>query len=462
MRNLFIITLTFVLFISFIGLIIQHQGNSGKLAGHSTSEKQTEKILSVAMDINIPGYFSFNGTSFGFNRDMLERFAEHIGAKLIIIPQNDLYSSMQMLATHKVDLVVTMSKYTELCNESVNILPPLYQQQYVIMAHKNLQRGNNIKKPILKNLLAHKNGVVKQDFTSTRTYGYWLDSIENNCAVISCDNTYNLLSALNKKQFDYLICERQEAEMEQTHFPDIASIYTFKEEEASALFINSLNTTLENNFIEWLRIFQNSPEYTDLYNTYFRNNIWNNISSKNIKERISAFDDLFKSEAEKTGHDWRFISAIAYHESRFKPDVVSRRGALGIMQIMPSIARSFNVSPEEIQNPRKNIEVALLLLNKIEKSLKFSANTSDYDKLCIILACYNAGIGHVMDARKLAVKYGENPNKWECVAKYLQKKSEKNYYTDDIVQQGKFYGRETLSFVSNVMGSYSQYCKKNI
>ena len=458
MRKLFITALIFILFISFIGLIIQQQTRS--IGPSENAGEKPDKTLSVAMDTNIPGYFSFNGTSFGFNRDMLERFAEHIGARLVIIPQNNLYSSMQMLATGKVDMVVTMSKYTELCNESVSILPPLCRQQYLVMAHEKPQ--GDIRKQDLKKLLSHKSGVVKRDFTGTRTYGYWLDSIGNNSAVISYDNTHNLMDALNKKQIDYLVCECQEADMEKVHFPNLHPLYVFEAEESSALFVNSLNEALENRFNEWLNAFRSSPEYADLYDTYFRNSIWNNISPKNIKERISAFDDLFKSEAAKAGHDWRFVSAIAYHESRFKPDAVSRCGARGIMQIMPSIARSFNVSPEEIQDPQKNIEVALQLLNRIEKSLKFSTNTSDYDKLCIILACYNAGIGHVMDARRLAAKYGENPNRWESVAKYLRKKAEAAYYTDNAVRQGRFSGRETLSFVSNVMGSYTQYCRKNI
>ena len=32
------------------------------------------------------------------------------------------------------------------------------------------------------------------------------------------------------------------------------------------------------------------------------------------------------------GNDWRLMSAIAYHESRFTADIVSRRGARGLMQ----------------------------------------------------------------------------------------------------------------------------------
>ena len=44
---------------------------------------------------------------------------------------------------------------------------------------------------------------------------------------------------------------------------------------------------------------------------------------------ISVYDDLIRRISEQEGHDWRLMSAIAYHESRFTPDIVSRRGARG-------------------------------------------------------------------------------------------------------------------------------------
>ena len=50
---------------------------------------------------------------------------------------------------------------------------------------------------------------------------------------------------------------------------------------------------------------------------------------------ISPYDHVIRNISEREGNDWRLMSAIAYHESRFKADIVSRRGARGLMQIMP-------------------------------------------------------------------------------------------------------------------------------
>lgn len=44
---------------------------------------------------------------------------------------------------------------------------------------------------------------------------------------------------------------------------------------------------------------------------------------------ISPYDHVIRNISEREGNDWRLMSAIAYHESRFKADIVSRRGARG-------------------------------------------------------------------------------------------------------------------------------------
>ena len=105
---------------------------------------------------------------------------------------------------------------------------------------------------------------------------------------------------------------------------------------------------------------------------------------------ISAYDNIIRNISEKEGHDWRLMSAIAYHESRFTPDITSRSGAKGLMQIMPSVARQFDVSAGDMANPETNIWLANKLMSEIKSTLRFPAGTSDKDRMSIILACYNS------------------------------------------------------------------------
>ncbi|WP_295936889.1 transglycosylase SLT domain-containing protein [uncultured Alistipes sp.] len=175
---------------------------------------------------------------------------------------------------------------------------------------------------------------------------------------------------------------------------------------------------------------------------------------------ISTYDNIIRNISEREGHDWRLMSAIAYHESRFTADITSRSGARGLMQIMPSVARQFEIPAEEVANPETNIWLANKLMSKIQSSLRFSAGTSEADRMRIVLACYNSGIGHVNDARRLARLNGENPNSWEVVARYLQLKAEPEYYENEVVKCGRFTGsRQTLAYVNDVIGRYDKYCR---
>ena len=175
---------------------------------------------------------------------------------------------------------------------------------------------------------------------------------------------------------------------------------------------------------------------------------------------ISAYDNLIRNISEEEGHDWRLMSAIAYHESRFTPDITSRSGARGLMQIMPSVARQFDVPTEQVSNPETNIWLANKLMSKIMNTLRFPEGTPERDRMSIILASYNSGIGHVNDARRLARLNGENPNSWEVVARYLTLKAEPEFYENEVVRCGRFTGsRQTLAYVNDVIGRYDRYCR---
>lgn len=175
---------------------------------------------------------------------------------------------------------------------------------------------------------------------------------------------------------------------------------------------------------------------------------------------ISAYDAIIRNISEREGHDWRLMSAIAYHESRFRADLVSHRGARGLMQIMPSVARQFRIPAERAAEPATNVWLANQLMSSIQNSLQLPAAMPERDRMAMVLASYNGGLGHVKDARRLARYYDENPDSWEVVARYLELVSEPEYYENEVVRCGRFTGsRFTLAYVDDVLGRYEKYCR---
>lgn len=192
-----------------------------------------------------------------------------------------------------------------------------------------------------------------------------------------------------------------------------------------------------------------------------RNGVEAESAEEPVEFEISVYDGIFKHVGRRNNIDWRLMSAMAYNESLFREDVVSPRGAVGLMQIMPYVARDFGATDEELFDPEVNVEIAARLMRSVEKMMRLPKQMTYDERLPFILACYNGGYGHITDARNLASYYGEDCNSWEVVSEYLELLSEEDFYNHEVVCYGKFSGSvETLSYVDKVIRLYDDYCTR--
>jgi hypothetical protein len=83
--------------------------------------------------------------------------------------------------------------------------------------------------------------------------------------------------------------------------------------------------------------------------------------------------------------DPKLVEAVAWRESRFKPTARSRKGAVGVMQLMPATARDLGVDPSDMaQNVRGGAMYLRQMLTRFGGDVKLA------------LAAYNAGPGAVL------------------------------------------------------------------
>lgn len=197
-----------------------------------------------------------------------------------------------------------------------------------------------------------------------------------------------------------------------------------------------------------------------IYNRYFKSPRTSLIRRKSdyssIKgNKISPYDNLIKAGAEKLNWDWRLLAAVIYQESKFMHGDVSWAGAQGLMQLMPETAKRFGaVNPLD---PAQNIKAGVNFLMYLDRYWSKTIFDED-ERLKFILASYNAGLSHIIDARKLTQKYGRNPTLWhDNVEYYLSKKSNPKYYQDPVAPAGYCKCEEPINYVNDVLTRFEEY-----
>lgn len=165
---------------------------------------------------------------------------------------------------------------------------------------------------------------------------------------------------------------------------------------------------------------------------------------------ISPYDNIIKEVADSAGVDWLLVSSIIAQETKFNPESKSWAGAVGLMQVLP---RFSEISEEEkLYDVEINIREGVRIIKEHLRHYSYMDSTQRWS---FALAAYNAGPGHIADARRLAIDQNKDPNKWENAADALLKLMHRKYYKD--ARYGFCRGIETVRYVKEIKNRYETY-----
>lgn len=104
----------------------------------------------------------------------------------------------------------------------------------------------------------------------------------------------------------------------------------------------------------------------------------------------TAYDDVIEAKAQQFEHDPLLLKAIIQVESAFNHRAVSHKGAMGLMQIMPTTGERFGVDDpkRDLFGPATNIHVGAKYLRVLRDMFG--------DRLDLAVAAYNAGENAVL------------------------------------------------------------------
>jgi membrane-bound lytic murein transglycosylase F len=422
-------------------------------------------VLQVVTDFNSTSYFIYRGQPMGYQYEMLQELADHLDVRLEVIVNNNLEEKFELLETGEVDLIAVNLAVTKERRMKMDFTVPHTQTHQVLVQRKPADWENLSMKILEDSLvrnqldLAHKTIYVQRNSSYAKRLYNLSDEIGDSINIVEVDiGSEKLIEMVARGEIDYTVSDENVAQVNESYFDniDIETPVSFPQNLAWAVAKDA--DDLKFAIDTWLTDFKKTKKYAVLYRKYYKNKrsaeiVESDLFSNN-SGKISPYDATLKQLSENIGWDWRLLASMVYQESRFNPHAKSWAGAFGLMQLMPATAKRFGVGPGS--PPKMQMRAGIMFIQWLDDRLNYIEDIEEREKF--ILASYNVGLGHVLDARALAVKHGKDPNKWDGnVADFLLSKSDPAVYSDPVVKYGYCRGAEPYHYVADILERYEHY-----
>lgn len=247
------------------------------------------------------------------------------------------------------------------------------------------------------------------------------------------ENGESPLDSLSKGVFDIVVVPMAGLESLPARLHTTCGIDSLTVWAASSAFLSK-------NASAWLEGFLLSEDHGRIFGEFM--NTYNPFRRRPNQRYISPYDDIIRCHAGTIGWDWRLLSAIIFQESRFCIDAVSRRGAQGLMQMMPNTADTFGIS--NLLNPETSVRTGAAYLGSIYK--RFRDIPDNTERIKFTVASYNAGENRIRGCIDFAREKGLEGVTWEEIVSIIP-------------EMDNFKGVETTAYVQRVLDLYGEFCR---
>ncbi|TSJ47864.1 transporter substrate-binding domain-containing protein [Fluviicola chungangensis] len=418
--------------------------------------------LVILAENSSTSFFIYKGKKMGFEYEILKEFAEELGVKLEVKIVNNLDEINAMLNRGEGDIIACNYTVTRERRSEINFSTPFLQTNQVLIQRKLTPETKDQKVTFITDpiQLGNKKVVVWEHSSYYTRLIHLQDEIGDTIMIRPTqaqEGVEELIEQVSNGVIDYTVAERNVAEINERFYDnlDVSMPISFKQNIAFGL--NKKSPILQKRLNIWLSKFMNKEAFSYIKRKYFEQINSSLGVASNFKSRrgsISPFDAILKVEGAKYNIDWRLVAALIYHESKFNPNARAFGGAYGLMQFMPGTGPKFGVYPTS--PPEVQIQGGYKYLSRITKL--WTAIKDDNERNKFILASYNAGAGHILDAQRLAEKKGLNPHVWENnVEAMVMNLGKHAYYTDEVVKSGAFRGNICIRYVRGITARYETY-----
>ena len=411
------------------------------------------KTLRVITSNTAATYFQWRGQLMGFEYEMAKKFAAWQELKLEIIVAPGHADMIPMLLEGRGDLVAAALKPTDarLAQAIAFSVPYLYASQMVV-ACSSEGRIKSLRDLAGRTIAVRRSSIAWQELEKIRAGGI---NFRMQPAPESME-TEDILSKVAGKEYDLTVADSHLLDIERVWL-DVKGVLAIGERQPCGWVVRAGDRELlaaVNAF--WKKEYR-GEHYNLAFARYFRIKPQKaGIIRKEMQThsgRISRYDDLVKQYASRYKFEWRMNVAQMYQESRFDPRARSSAGARGLFQVLPSTAREMGFK-QDLEHPPTGIHAGVKYLDFLRGY--FEPQIKPEERIWFALASYNAGMGHVSDARRLARRLGLNPDLWfDNVEKAMLLLSKPEYARQ--ARHGYVRGAEPVNYVREIRDRHKSY-----
>ena len=441
-------------------LSCSHGNGNGSTDADSTVHRFPDTLRVVTL-YSPASYFIYRGQEMGYDYELVTALAVDKGLTLRVDIAPSLSRAVEMLDSGLVDLIAYEVPVTAEYKEKVVACGPENITTQVLVQPKrgDVELITDVTELVGKDVYVEADSKYEARMVNLNQEiggGIRIHPVNRDTMI-----TEDLIAMVSNGELPLTVVDSDIARINKTYYNDLDITVPVSFEQRSAWAVAPDMAWLGDSINSWLNTDNHRSEQARLLKRYFElsKNEPGNSGFVSSAGRVSPYDHLFKKYAEQYNWDWRLLASQAYVESKFDSTAVSWAGARGLMQIMPRTAKGYGQSAKSVMNKDVAIETSLKLLRDLDKQLT-SRVPDPEERKKFVIASYNSGLAHVLDAIALAEKYGLDPKKWDDnVAKAILWKSNPRYYKDPVVRFGYSRGRETYDYVNRV---YSYYAKSKV
>ncbi|MCP8899057.1 transporter substrate-binding domain-containing protein [Gilvimarinus xylanilyticus] len=399
---------------------------------------------------NPASYFMWRGELMGFEYDLLKEYAKEQGLRLEVEVAPPGVDPIDWLQAGRGDVIAAAMTVTPKRAERVAFSRYYNKVAEQLVTNRDHEPLDELAALEGRTLVINPDHAYWQSAQRLKNGGVDFTLTEPEQDLSSTE----ILLAVADGQYDATIADSHLVAIEKRFATALAPGFEFAERE-HAWAVRPENPELLASLNEFLQRHYRGLFFNVTYNKYFENDerIGRYQGERlTFADGLSPYDDVVKPLGNSYQFDWRLIVAQMYQESRFRPDARSYAGARGLLQVLPSTAKELGFSLPF--NEEAGIEAGVTYLDWTRD--RFEEYLPLDERLWFALAAYNAGFGHVQDARRLARQKGWNPDVWfNNVERAMLLLSRKEYYRN--ARFGYVRGTEPVHYVRNIRERYQGY-----